>query len=494
MPDAPFPYLDPSQVPAYEDVQKKQMIAQALMSAFQGANATPDNWDSMRVVPKRGGLQNVASLVTALMGGRAQKQAFKAQQGYMKGLMAPDASAAAPGVQGAPTTGVPGSTAPSAPTSSNPLIPPGMDKRTANMLVGTMGFDKYAEKFLSPQFQPTEDQKMLRAAGIAPGDPRYDKFFQDKMTKETNISPVRANAGDTLIDPVTHQPVASTAPNLAHTPEGMFVNPQTGKYQDADGKQLTDAEVQARIKAIAGAKSDAKKFDFSGSRGDLLASFAAKGVSLPAGLRSQQQISATLDGLLAKYPGLSTDEIADKVATGQIDLASAKKETTTAAGQAGRVATAVNELGTFGDQVLAASKAVPRGKLVPWNRLKQMKNAQISDPALINFKAKMQTLNNAYDQLAARGGTDAEKRAHIASLFNTAVDDQGVQTLVQALKDEGMAAKAAADKAMQTDKYGRKPDAPSPTTNAKGWVLHTDKNGNQAYVSPDGKSYEEVKK
>lgn len=31
-------------------------------------------------------------------------------------------------------------------------------------------------------------------------------------------------------------------------------------------------------------------------------------------------------------------------------------------------------------------------------------------------------------------------------------------------------------------------------TNAKGWALHIDKDGNQAYVSPDGKSYEEVKK
>ena len=31
------------------------------------------------------------------------------------------------------------------------------------------------------------------------------------------------------------------------------------------------------------------------------------------------------------------------------------------------------------------------------------------------------------------------------------------------------------------------------TKNAKGWTLHTDKNGNMAYVSPDGKSFEEVK-
>ena len=31
-----------------------------------------------------------------------------------------------------------------------------------------------------------------------------------------------------------------------------------------------------------------------------------------------------------------------------------------------------------------------------------------------------------------------------------------------------------------------------PTTNAKGWTLHVDANGNKAYVSPDGKSYEGV--
>jgi len=35
--------------------------------------------------------------------------------------------------------------------------------------------------------------------------------------------------------------------------------------------------------------------------------------------------------------------------------------------------------------------------------------------------------------------------------------------------------------------------APPPSVNDKGWTLHTDKDGNQAYVSPDGKQFEEVK-
>lgn len=36
------------------------------------------------------------------------------------------------------------------------------------------------------------------------------------------------------------------------------------------------------------------------------------------------------------------------------------------------------------------------------------------------------------------------------------------------------------------------PAQESPPTNAKGWTLHTDKNGARAYVSPDGKQFEEL--
>lgn len=52
----------------------------------------------------------------------------------------------------------------------------------------------------------------------------------------------------------------------------------------------------------------------------------------------------------------------------------------------------------------------------------------------------------------------------------------------------------------QYHKGAKKPPSPPatgnapPRTNSKGWTLHTDAKGNQAYVSPDGKSIEEVKK
>jgi hypothetical protein len=188
---------------------------------------------------------------------------------------------------------------------------------------------------------------------------------------------------------------------------------------------------------------------FTAEAGDLLASLAAKGVSLPAGMRSKEQQISTINGLIRKFPGMTADEIADGVATGQINFGAAKKEITVAAGQAGKVSVAANELKTFGDQVLEASAAVPRGNFIPVGKLLQMADSSISDPALLRFKAKMQALNSAYDQLAARGGTDAEKRAHIHELFQTAAGPEAVQALVQALREESDGALAAAAKAQE---------------------------------------------
>jgi hypothetical protein len=194
----------------------------------------------------------------------------------------------------------------------------------------------------------------------------------------------------------------------------------------------------------AGAK--AKAAGFSDTESDLLASLADKNVSLPAGLRSQAQIKSTVDGLLRKHPEMSADEIAEGIKSGKLKLAAETKGAQTAGTQIGKVALASNELDTFGDQTMEASKAVPRGKFVPYNQLKQMADSKISDPALLRFKTKMQALENAYNQLAARSGTDVDKRAHIHELFNSANSDEAVQTLVKSLKEEAVGARDAADR------------------------------------------------
>lgn len=48
------------------------------------------------------------------------------------------------------------------------------------------------------------------------------------------------------------------------------------------------------------------------------------------------------------------------------------------------------------------------------------------------------------------------------------------------------------------ERYAEQPSSPAtrrnvPQSNSRGWALHTDANGNQAYVSPDGRQFEEVR-
>lgn len=225
---------------------------------------------------------------------------------------------------------------------------------------------------------------------------------------------------------------------------GVDMNPLTNggtlptlKKTATPGEVLTAATADKRIQATA-------EKGFSPDEGEMLGALAQHGVSLPSGLRSKDQMKATVRNLIDRNPGKTPDEIAEMVGNGQINFGSDKASATVAAKQEGKVSTAVNELSAFGDQALAASAAVPRGQFVPVNKLLQMADSSISDPSLLTLKLKLNALNNAYNVLSARGGTDAASRAHIQQLFSSANGPEGVQALVKALKEEGAGARASA--------------------------------------------------
>lgn len=240
------------------------------------------------------------------------------------------------------------------------------------------------------------------------------------------------------------------------------VRTETGTVEKTatPGEKLTDVRMRANAAATA-AKG------YSEDEGALLGAMAEAGISIPAGLRSKEQIKATVASLLKRNPDLTPDEIAQKIGTGQIEFKAEGKALQVAAAQAGKVSLAAKEITKFSPLVLAASAAVPRGSFVPWSKLRQMTNAQISDPALLQFKAQMTSLNNAYDQLAARGGTDKDKRAHTHELFETANSHEAVVALTQALAQEGIAAEEAASESMKRGAHATDP-APAATTTATG--------------------------
>lgn len=232
---------------------------------------------------------------------------------------------------------------------------------------------------------------------------------------------------------------------------------------------------------------------------DLQAAISASGYSLPAGFRSKEQQLALLKGLKRKYDGLSNDDIAHLIGSNAIDYKATSKATQTAAGIVGKVEVANKELEAFVPIAKDANASVDRSKFVPWNKLEQLGKKNISDPDLKRLYVATQTILNAYDMLASRGGTDQDKRAHNREILSSADSPEAYDAALDMIVQEGQAAGSAARSATKASAYdGTAKDAPAavkapPATNAKGWALHVDAKGNHAYVSPDGKSYEEVK-
>jgi len=273
--------------------------------------------------------------------------------------------------------------------------------------------------------------KQLEAAKLPDGTPVLND--QDRANYEQALGKGYNPAAIDSIVTRSQQARQALATQIAQRKE------ETGERTEAE-RERHDLATEAN------AAKKTEGTEFSDEHKDLLAALAVHNVNLPAGLRSQAQIKSTLDGLLKREKGKTADEIAEDIASGKLKLTAETAGARTAGTQIGKVALAANELDTFGDQVLEASKGLPRGSNLTLNGLMQMADKQISDPRLLQLKIKLTALNNAYDQLAARGGTDAEKRAHIHELFDSRLSDAAIQQLVAGVKQEAEGARAAANR------------------------------------------------
>lgn len=236
--------------------------------------------------------------------------------------------------------------------------------------------------------------------------------------------------------------------------------------------------------------------------GNLLASLGDKGVSPPQGMRSIQAIRAWAQGLLRKHPDLNYDQIAQIQLSGQAGARGAFRAAATAGNIAGNVSVADQEIQQWVPLVRQSASKVDRSHWLPVQKLIQTADTQLQDPNLRALKININSLLNAYDMLAARGGTDISKRGEVRSLLTSADSPRVLETGLKQFMLEAQKAGVAAHKAVKAsahiaddDESGADNTSPPdvPRTNGKGWALHHDKNWNWAYVSPDGKQAEEVK-
>ena len=228
---------------------------------------------------------------------------------------------------------------------------------------------------------------------------------------------------------------------------------------EAEHRKVEEQQGWAKINL---AKQNASGAGFGGQRGELMAALAERGAQLPAGFRSKSQQTALLQGLIDRNPGKTVDEIADMVVTGQLSITGERAASRAAGGFAGRVAVGEKEIETFGPAAIAASQAVPRGGFKPITKLEQLGQENISDPALKNLYVRTNALLNAYDVVAARGGTDIEKRRENRRNVEMADSPQAYEVAVKAMMYEAQLAQQAAQGAMGDLSHPNAPRAAPP--------------------------------
>ena len=176
--------------------------------------------------------------------------------------------------------------------------------------------------------------------------------------------------------------------------------------------------------------------------------------------------------------------------------------------------TAIGHLGTVFD----LGKALQSGDVRAANKAMQSVATAFGDPRINNFNIARDAVANELTRVFRQVGMSEQETQQWASTIQAANSPQqltgAVQTVVNLLHSRIDALNDQWNRGMSTDKgfpgivskksqsvLDRVSSGPSassspstlPLKNAKGWQLMTDSKGNQAYVSPDGKQFEEVK-
>lgn len=151
-----------------------------------------------------------------------------------------------------------------------------------------------------------------------------DQFKQQLATAASAApppAPIKLSQGDVLLNPNDpSQVLASAAPK------------STVEYKDAGDKLIPVNSVTgqpvAGLPPIPKSQTPSQEAKhFAPDESQLMGALAEAGVSLPAGLRSQEQMKSTFRGLIDRNPGKTPEQLADLVRTGQLDFNGAKKST-----------------------------------------------------------------------------------------------------------------------------------------------------------------------
>lgn len=202
---------------------------------------------------------------------------------------------------------------------------------------------------------------------------------------------------------------------------------------------------------------------------------------------------------IVNYAAAKNKQTGGNFASNKIQYAADTAGARVNAQQAAKVDAAANALvqpDGIGDQFQQAMDALERTGVPIANQAQMEILRQKFDPRVSAYDMAQNGVVSELAQILGRGqltvNSMEEARKRVENWHTSAQAKAG---LAQAKREAATTVKASSEevaKSARTPKGQPGAMTRAPAQNAKGWNLMTDKNGNRAYVSPDGKQYEEV--
>lgn len=215
--------------------------------------------------------------------------------------------------------------------------------QTAQRVLAGLSNPQYAQNpqgYLSAVQNSPEFRDALQSLNVSPPtgtDQAQLEQFRQQLTSAAQVAapaaqPIKLGEGDVLLSPSTYQPLASVAKK--ENAEVVHRNVGGDMTQDYvfDKSRYDPANPDAAFVKVGNpykttSQEKQGQSDFTGPQQALMAALDSAGVQLQGGSRSPAIIKARLQALIDRNPGVTPDQIAQLVRTGQLDYNGAKRST-----------------------------------------------------------------------------------------------------------------------------------------------------------------------
>lgn len=276
-----------------------------------------------------------------------------------------------------------------------------------------------------------------------------------------------------------------------------------------------DRDNRIKVQQMAGARQDAKgkgsaDASLDNDTLDMMADQALRGDrSVFQNVGRGAQGSANLVALRgritqkAKAQGITGADLASITA----DFSGLTAGLRTSSNISARIENAAEEASQLAPLAVEAGRQVARSGFLPFGKAQVMFDTNANDPALNKFATANMGLATAYANAMARGQkATVHDMQEARELLSKAKSQQAYEAIVTQMQQEIAAAQRAPQQVRENLRgqingkggHGAQSTQPTkasptlPAKNSRGWTLMRDAQGNQAYVSPDGKQHEEV--